>query len=46
MGKTLFIWHISELETLLYAETNRLKQQFDKLTFLHKIPDPLAPKHF
>ena len=45
MDKDFFIWHISELQTLLYAETNRLKQQLNKLTFLKRIPDPLAPKH-
>ena len=33
-GQTLYIWHISEIQTLLFAETNRLKQQLDKLTFL------------
>ena len=33
-GQTLYIWHISEIQTLLYAEANRLKQQLDKLTFL------------
>ena len=32
------------MQTLLYAETNRLKQQLDKLNFLNKIPDPLARK--
>ena len=33
------------MQTLLYAETNRLKQPLDKLTFLNKIPDTLARKH-
>ena len=41
-GQIFFIWHIlSELQTLLYTETSSLEEQFDELTFLDEIPEPL-----
>ena len=39
---TFYPAYLSEQQTLLYTEmSSSLKEQFDKLTFLNEIPDPL-----